>query len=307
MSTSVANDRTILKWVPIEDVIPNPLNPRKNDAIRSEEMKEIILKRGWEEPITVYQKGRMYVVLAGHRRLRAAKEAKIKEIPVYIVDPPENYQEEIERIASLQRHRVDWTQYEWGKFTYERWIAWGQPKISKFAKHIGIPVGRVKEYIRVLSYYPRHEIEHELQSEVYSISALDALVDWIGKMRSEKPEIVDKLTEEMIRKVMLNKLSSKLVNRDSLRKTELLEVITDEDLMEFLTSTDIKLQDFLDIYEIGRNKNTLHSQLVRIGRLNKDIQEISLAHEDDREKYIHALEELDKIIQQKLRELKDAN
>lgn len=307
MSTSAANDRATVKWVPIEDVIPNPLNPRKNDAIRSEEMKEIILKRGWEEPITVYQKGRVYVVLAGHRRLRAAKEAKIKEIPVYIVDPPENHQEEIERIASLQRHRVDWTQYEWGKFTYERWIAWGQPKINEFAKHIGIPVNRVKEYIKVFSYYPRHEIEHELQSEVYSISALDALVDWIGKMTVEKPKIVDKLTEEMIRKVMLNKLSNKLVNRDSLRKTELLEVITDKDLMEFLTSTDMKLQDLLDIYEIGRNKNTLHSQLVRIGRLNKDIQEISLAHEGDREKYISALEELDKIIQQKLRELKDAN
>lgn len=307
MSKSTANGRAIVKWVPIEDVIPNPLNPRKNDAIRSEEMKEIILKRGWEEPITVYQKGRVYVVLAGHRRLRAAKEAKIKEIPVYIVDPPENHQEEIERIASLQRHRVDWTQYEWGKFTYERWIAWGQPKISKFAKHIGIPAKRVKEYIKVFSYYPRHEIEHGLQSEAYSISTLDALVDWIEKLIVEKSKIVDKLTEEMIRKVMLNKLSNKLVNRDSLRKTELLEIISDEDLMEFLTSTNIKLQDVLDMYEIRKHKNTLHSQLVRIGRLNKDIQEITLAHEDDREKYIHALEELAKVIQQKLRQLKGGN
>ena len=305
MAEKVANQRSGVKWVPIEDVVPNPLNPRKNDAIKSEEMKEIILKRGWEEPITVYQKGRMYVVLAGHRRLRAAKEAKIKEIPVYIVEPPQNHQEEIERIASLQRGRVDWTPYEWGKFTYERWIAWGQPKISKFAKHIGIPANRVKEYINVFSYYPRHEIEHGLQSEVYSISALDVLVDWIGKLKVEKPEIVNKLTEEMIRKVMLNKLSNKLVSRDSLRKTELLEIISDEDLMEFLTSTDINLQDVLDMYEIRKNKNTLHSQLVRIGRLNKDIREITLAHEDDREKYINALEELDKVIKKKLRELKN--
>lgn len=77
-------------WVPIENVIPNPMNPRTVTFVQQDDMIEIIRTRGWGEPLTAYQQGENYVLLAGHRKLSAAHAAKEKRIPLFVVDKPEN-------------------------------------------------------------------------------------------------------------------------------------------------------------------------------------------------------------------------
>lgn len=308
MST-VTSNRPNVQWVSINTVIPNPLNPRKNDAIKTEEMQEIILNRGWEIPLTVYKKGTNYIVLSGHRRLYAAKQTNtLKEIPVYVVDSPQNHQEEIERIASLQRGQVDWTPYEWGKFTYERWMAWGKPSYKDFAKKSGIPVRTVAEYISVLRYFPRFEIESGLESKIYSMSNLAILVDFMTKLKVKKVSIVASMTEEMIRKVMLKKTESKLTTRDSLRRSiaELLDTVSDEDFMSFLTTTDMSLQDLLDAYAIdNKPKKTLQGRLVSMGIANRNIKETPTPYkEDEQDKILKALLQLQDTVKRKIREIK---
>lgn len=301
----VQNKRAEVKWVSIQDVIPNPLNPRKNDSYRTEEIQSIIQRRGWEEPLTVYQKGKIYVLLAGHRRLYAAKKIGIKEVPVYIVEKPENYQEEIERIASLQSGRADWTAFEWAKFTYERWVAWGKPDIKKFAKQINLKPNQVTAYVSVLSYFARNEIEQEIENGTYSITALYELFRWMKAFGEHKSELLNRLGEDVVRKIMLKKMANKEYTRDHLRKRELFTVVSDEDLLEFLTNEDIKLEHLLDVYNLMSKNNHLHSYLVQIGMYKKKIanQTVVFVSEEEKEKYKKALQELSFVINDKIRKL----
>jgi ParB family transcriptional regulator, chromosome partitioning protein len=301
--------RPEVQWVPINSVIPNPLNPRKNDAIKTEEMQEIILNKGWEIPLTVYKKGAIFVVLSGHRRLYAAKQTRsIKEIPVYIVEQPENHQEEVERIASLQRGQVDWSPYEWAKFTYERWLAWGKPGMKEFSKKITIPERTVSDYIQVFQYFPRHEIEDGLETKRFSMSTLSTFVEFMRKLKSKKSVLVESMTEELIRQTMLAKMEKKLASRDALRRSsaELLEQVSDDDFVEFLTTSNMGLQDLLDKYAIPlKPAKTLHGRLVSIGIATKSIKDTDIPYtQGEQERLLKALEDIQNTVKKKITEIK---
>lgn len=58
----------------IKDVEPNPLNPRMDNTIKTDELQRVIKEKGWEVPITCYERDNKYVILSGHRRWHAAKK-----------------------------------------------------------------------------------------------------------------------------------------------------------------------------------------------------------------------------------------
>lgn len=294
--------RADVKWVPIDVVVPNPLNPRRNDAIKTEEMQEILRRRGWEEPLTVYKKGRVYVILAGHRRRFAAKEAGMKEIPVYEVEAPENHQEEIERIASLQRGRVDWTPYEWAKFTYERWIAWSKPPYSAFSKAINIPANRIKEYITVFEYYPRIEIEHKLENGSLNITNLAISANFIEKMEQYQPKLVEDMSKDLIRQTMIGKIERGLVGHRDFRGN-FLEVASKEDVMAFLTSSTMTLKEAQEPYGNTKKKDMFRSVNIRMGSMSKDLLSIKTKDKKENEILYHNLNELLFTIKKKMKEI----
>lgn len=291
-------------WVSIKKLIPNPMNPRKNDSIRTDEMQNIILQRGWEEPLTAYEQGNIYVLLAGHRRLYAARKAGVKKVPIFVVEKPANDQEEIERIASLQSGRVDWTSFEWALFTYERWVAWGKPPVSRFAKQINLGIGAVKQYINVLDYYPRHEIQADLESKALSISSLDALVKWLKALKTHKADLVDSMGEDLIRKIMLDKIRNNKVNRDELRNTEYAKLASEEDIQEFLINKEMELDAQMGYLGIKKKYQDFNGHLISIGHMEKRIPEIKPETEHQREQALKALEELNQLINQQIADIK---
>ena len=306
---STLQTRAVVEWVPKNKVMPNPLNPRRNDAVESEEMLEIISNKGWEEPLTVYRRNRdVYVVLAGHRRLYVANKMKnVKELPVYIVERPKDHQEEIERIASLQRGRVDWTQYEWAKFTYERWLAWDRPAINKFAKRIGIKRNTVKQYLRVLDYFPQHEIESLLLRQAVAIGGLDAVVVWIGKIKLHKPHIVNELDEELIRQNLTRKLEKNLITRDSLRSDKFVDVSSDDDFRDFLLANDITLEQAQESYGVkNEGEKTFHGHLTSFGQFRSNITKFKPNTESEKERAIESLESLESTIRQQIATIKNS-
>lgn len=297
----MTNNRANVEWVSITDILPNPLNPRKNDAIKTEEMQAIIKKRGWEIPLTVYKKGKMYVVLAGHRRLYAARTAKIKELPVFVVSAPSTHQEEIERIASLQSGQVDWTPFEWARFTYERWIAWGQPGITKFAKDINLKVSTVENYISVLNYYPMHEIEAGLKGGYLSITTLRALVDWLRALEKHHPDMVSALTIDMIRKAMIDKATSRTLNREVLRRLDFIAKADDELLKEFIFSKEMTLEAAMLRIDLDIKKKSFHGTLVSLGMLRKNVTKIEIKSKDQAQALYNMLEEIKLSVGEKMR------
>ena len=71
----------------LKDIVPNPHQPRQVfDAVKLAELVESIKLHGVIQPLVVRKHGRKYEIVAGERRWRASKEAKLKTVPVIIRD-----------------------------------------------------------------------------------------------------------------------------------------------------------------------------------------------------------------------------
>ena len=91
--------------VPVGDIVPNPHQPRRE--FHQDELEELIssIKEfGILQPLTVTGKANgMYELIAGERRLRSAKEAGLKKVPVIVRDASEQEKLELALIENIQR------------------------------------------------------------------------------------------------------------------------------------------------------------------------------------------------------------
>lgn len=282
-------ERSYLEWAPIENVLPNPLNPRKNDAIKSETLQKLIKRRGWEIPITVYKKGTMYVVLSGHRRLFAARSAGMKEIPCYVVSTPKTLSEEIERIAGAQSGQEDWTVWEWTTYTYERWVAFGRPSFAKFADLIDMPKRTVEQYCQVMEYYPTEEIEASVKRKALSISVLYEAYAWIKFLKKSHPDLVATLSEDLIRRVFIKKVENGKVSREAVRKREFIEKANGRDLLEFFSKPELSLEEIMVRSEFNINERSFHGKIISVGLAKKNIKNMAPKNKIEASKAADAL------------------
>lgn len=91
--------------VPIDQIFPNPYQPRKTfDDSALEELADSIAQYGVLQPllVTPAEDGR-YLLIAGERRLRASRMAKLEEVPVIISEYTSQQIAEIALIENLQR------------------------------------------------------------------------------------------------------------------------------------------------------------------------------------------------------------
>ena len=92
----------------IQKVEPNREQPRKNfdeDALL--ELSDSIKQFGVLQPLLVQDKKDYYEIIAGERRWRAAKMAKLKEIPVIIKNLTDQEIVEISLIENIQREDLN--------------------------------------------------------------------------------------------------------------------------------------------------------------------------------------------------------
>lgn len=92
----------------VADIHPNPLQPRSTfDAARLEELSNSIKTHGIIQPILVRRRGPHYELIAGERRLRAAKLAGLAEVPAIIQDHADDQILEIALIENIQREDLN--------------------------------------------------------------------------------------------------------------------------------------------------------------------------------------------------------
>src|SRR5437016_1441450 len=82
----VAPAQTGLLLVPIEQIAPNPLQPRKTFNESSiEELARSVREHGIVQPLVVTRTGAdRYKLIAGERRYRAAQKAGLTSVPVVV-------------------------------------------------------------------------------------------------------------------------------------------------------------------------------------------------------------------------------
>jgi ParB family transcriptional regulator, chromosome partitioning protein len=94
--------------LPIDKIIPNPNQPRKNfDMDSLEQLSQSIKNLGLIQPITVMRKADMYEIVAGERRYRASKLAGLEKVPVIIKDITQKEKMEISLVENIQRENLN--------------------------------------------------------------------------------------------------------------------------------------------------------------------------------------------------------
>ena len=90
--------------VPIEKIIPNPDQPRKQfDSDALDDLVSSIREKGVLQPLIVRKAGDNFEIVAGERRWRAAQRAKLHELPVIIRDFTDTEVLEVAIIENIQR------------------------------------------------------------------------------------------------------------------------------------------------------------------------------------------------------------
>ncbi|HKC13510.1 MAG TPA: ParB/RepB/Spo0J family partition protein [Vicinamibacteria bacterium] len=90
------------RLIPLEDIEPNPRQPRHNLGDLSE-LAASIREKGVLEPILVRQNGARYQIIAGERRYRAASEAGLAEMPCIVRESSDAEMMELALVENLQR------------------------------------------------------------------------------------------------------------------------------------------------------------------------------------------------------------
>jgi ParB family chromosome partitioning protein len=97
-------DSSTLREVPIDEVVPNPDQPRKNfDEDDLNELADSVRLNGILQPIVVRSKDGAYQIVAGERRYQAAKRAGLATVPVVVREVSDHEVLQLALIENLQR------------------------------------------------------------------------------------------------------------------------------------------------------------------------------------------------------------
>lgn len=131
-----------------EDICPNPVQPRKLfDDESLEELSRSIKDYGILNPLSVRIRGSRYELVAGERRLRAAKLAGLKEVPCILLDVNMEDASLIALVENLQRRDLDFIEEANGINQLIRMFGMSQ---EEAARRIGKSQSAVANKLRLL-------------------------------------------------------------------------------------------------------------------------------------------------------------
>ncbi|HLK18623.1 MAG TPA: ParB/RepB/Spo0J family partition protein [Bryobacteraceae bacterium] len=97
-----------IAFLPILQIEPNPLQPRVTfDPGRLQELANSIQTNGIIQPLIVRRKDSHFELIAGERRLRAAKLAGLTEVPAVVQDYTDDRLLEIALVENIQREDLN--------------------------------------------------------------------------------------------------------------------------------------------------------------------------------------------------------
>ena len=125
----------------------NPWQPRSNfDREKLEELTESIKEHGIIQPLIVTKEYNGYQLIAGERRLRAAKLLNLAEVPVVIRKASDKEKLELSIIENVQRHNL--SPMEEAK-SYKRLLEEFGLTRDQVAKQVGKSTSAISNYTRL--------------------------------------------------------------------------------------------------------------------------------------------------------------
>jgi len=153
LKSDVVEKTTTSTRIPLTEIEVNPKQPRQDfDETSLKELAASIKTHDIIQPLTVYKTaGGKYRLIAGERRLRAARLAGLKDVPVYIRQVNDQELLELALLENLQRQ--DLNAIEVG-LSYKRLMEECNLTQEQVAERMGKERSTVTNYIRLLKLPP---------------------------------------------------------------------------------------------------------------------------------------------------------
>jgi ParB family chromosome partitioning protein len=223
--------------VPTHDIAVNPQQPRRKFSEATlEELTQSIRRCGVLQPLIVRKSDRGFELIAGERRLRAAKRAGLATVPVVIRPSNDRDQLEVALIENLQRE--DLTPMEEAK-GYERLSEEFGMTHEEIAKRVGrerstitnmlrllelaapvqemlnggaITMGHARALLPITDARRQEELAHWIEKEGLSVRQVEILVRKMTGAR-ERPRRVSDLSQNPNLRSLADDLQRKLGTR----------------------------------------------------------------------------------------------
>ena len=140
-------------FLPARSIRPNPAQPRKifqEEALA--ELSESIRRHGILQPLSVRRVGTQYELIAGERRLRAAQQAGLTEIPCIVMTMDDRESTMAAMVENLQRQDLDFIEEAQGIARLMQLCSFGQ---EQAAQVLGKSQSAVANKLRILKHSPQ--------------------------------------------------------------------------------------------------------------------------------------------------------
>lgn len=217
---------------PIENIAPNRYQPR---TVFSQEelyrLRDSIAQQGILQPLLVRSVNNSYELIAGERRLRAAREAHLTHVPVFVKNLTDEQVLEVSIIENIQRENLNVLEEA---EAYHRLINEFNYTQEKVAKKIGKNRSTIANLLRLRS-LPQ-EIKDSLIAEKISMGHARALLG----AGSDENQIF--LFHIVLAKDLSVRETEKLVNNAKKEPQKLLQKLSAAE-KQFLDETSLLLSD----------------------------------------------------------------
>lgn len=191
-----------LLWLPVDEIVANPMQPRRTfDEAALAELADSIARYGVINPLTVRRKGDSFELVAGERRLRAARLAGLTEVPCLPVEATLEESGLLALVENLQRRNLDFIEEAEGiaalinlfglsQEEAARRIGRSQPAVANKLRLLRLPpdvragllhAGLTERHGRALLRLPTAELQRtalrRMAQEELPVSAAEALVE----------------------------------------------------------------------------------------------------------------------------------
>ncbi len=239
-----SSSKTEIQEINVNEIIPNPYQPRKIfDPVKLAELQQSILQNGIFTPIIVRNSINGFQLIAGERRWRASKSAKITTIPAIVVDFDDAKMSEIALLENLQRENLNVieealayknlldsqniTQDQLAiKLSKSRSSIANKMRLLALPKKIinevlinNLTMGQVKPLLALKNKVVINELSDLLIKERWTARKVEEVVrNYLNKTTPKNPKIASSnYNYEYIENLFRNKLSSKvLVNKNKI-------------------------------------------------------------------------------------------
>ena len=246
--------------IKVNDIRPNPYQPRKTFSKEAlSELSDSIKEHGVFNPILVRKSLKGYELVAGERRLRATKLAKLDKIPAIIVNFDDKDMMEISLLENIQREdlspleeakayeqllkKLNYTQEELAK------------RVNKSRSYITNTLRLLKLPIKVQDLLTNGKLTYGHARALLAIEDEDKMLTLANRCVNEKLTVrdIERLAKEKPKKVVVKKndpyLDSLRRNMESKLATQV-EVANKKILIHYTDTKDLnRILEILNLLE----------------------------------------------------------